>query len=73
MGTKIGASSAHLADADPTNRLMKPVSTMMPVMVTGAGMAIACSMAAPFRAINTPRLDSLKAKMNCAIKNMMTR
>ncbi|MND07274.1 hypothetical protein D3C83_291500 [compost metagenome] len=34
IGTKIGASSAHIADADPISKLIVAVSRMMPTIVT---------------------------------------
>ena len=64
--------SAHLAEADPTSRLTKPLSSTMPASVTPSGIAISRSALAPLMAISAPRFDWPKAKMNWAQKNAIT-
>ena len=57
MGTKMGARSAHFAEAEPTNRFTKAVRKMIPTIVTPPGKANALSNAAPFSARRAPILD----------------
>ena len=72
IGTKIGASRAHLADAEPMSRLTVAVSRMIPKIVTCPGRAIALSRSAPLSAIRAPRFDCPNAAMKSAAKNAMT-
>ena len=73
MGTRIGASSAHLAEAEPTKRLTTPVIRITPTTVTKAGSAAALSSAAPSSAISAPRLERPNSAMNSEAKNAMTK
>ena len=71
-GTKIGASSAHFALAEPTKRFTNAVRKMMPTMVTPPGRLIPCSTAAPLTASSAPTFDAPKACTNSAQKNAIT-
>jgi hypothetical protein len=72
IGTRIGASSAHFADADPTSRLTNAVTSTAPTIVTWPGIARAFRNAAPCRATSAPMFDCANAAVNCAAKNAIT-
>ncbi len=73
MGTKMGASRAHLPEALPTSRLTTAVSRMMPIMVMGPGRLMALSTSAPSTASSAPRLELPKAAVNWAQEKIITR
>ena len=73
IGTKMLESSAHLAEAEPTNRFTTAVSSTMPTTVTWAGRLRSRRKLAPLSAISRPTLELLNAAMNWAAKNAMTR
>src|SRR5688572_2487025 len=73
IGTKIGASSAHFADAEPMSRLTSAVRKMIPTMVTWPGRASALSAPAPFSASSAPMFDWPKAAMKSAAKKASTK
>ncbi len=72
IGTKIGARSAHFADADPTARFTKPVRKTIPTIVKPAGSASSRRKFAPFTARSAPRFDVPNAAMKSAQKKAMT-
>ncbi|MNC40341.1 hypothetical protein D3C75_890390 [compost metagenome] len=72
IGTMIGESSAHFADAEPISRLTAAVRTIIPMMVASPGSAIAFRPSAPASATSVPMLESLKALINIAQKKAIT-
>ncbi len=72
IGTRIGASSAHFADADGTRKSMAAVSSTMPRIVTAGGIAADRSVSAPWRAMRAPMFESANAFVKSAAKKTMT-
>src|SRR5690625_824784 len=72
IGTNIGASTAHLADTLPTNRLTNPVTITNPMTSGRPVKPIACNPLAPLIATMLPRFDQLKSAMKCAAANAST-
>ncbi len=73
IGTKIGPSNAHLADAEPISRFTTAVNPMIPRIVTPPGNPKCSNPRAPFTAINAPKFESRNAAVNCAAQNAITR
>ncbi len=60
MGTRIGARNAHLAEAEPTNKLTPAPRKIIMTRSKGAGRPLALRTWAPLTAMMIPRLDQLK-------------
>ena len=73
IGTKTGAISAHLADAEPMKRLMTAVSRMKLPNSGSADRPSDLSDSAPLTAMIRPSCVQLKNATNCAAKNTSTR
>lgn len=64
MGIKIGLNNAHLAEPDPIIKLTLAVKSIIPIILTWAGILSAAKALDPLRAIIIPTLDCVKAEMN---------
>ncbi len=64
MGTKIGAVTAHCADALPNDKFTNPQTMIKKTKIMGPSKPIICNMAAPFTAITVPKLVHLKNATN---------
>ena len=73
IGTNTGASSAHFALAEPTNRLVTPVNSTISMSRTGVGSAICSNPFAPWTATIRPRFDQLNMATKWAAANARTR
>ena len=73
MGTKIGASRPHLAEAEPTSRLTAAVRKVMPTSMAPSGRPEAFRASAPSSATRMPMFDWLNAAMKMAQQNDSTR
>ena len=73
MGTSTGASSAHLALAEPMNRLSTAPNRMIEAISSVSGMLELSSTAAPWIAKIRPRFDQLNMATKCAAAKASTR
>ena len=67
IGTKIGAISAHFAEAEPMNRFSTATSSTMPTISSGAGRFRARRLSAPPMAITVSISEAPNSTMKCAI------
>ena len=73
IGTITGAISAHLALAEPTNKLSSDDTRIMDVSNAQAGIFVELRKSAPCTAKMRPRLDHENMATKCAAANARTR
>ena len=72
IGTTMGASADHLAEAEPMNRSKTQETSTTLISSSGVGRATCCSAAAAFTARIGPSPDQLNMATKCAAKKAST-